>query len=340
MRHGRGFTLIELVVTCGVISILIALLLPAVSASREVGRRMACMNNLRQLGLALSGYSSLNDYYPPINCDTDLVGKSSGRKPSAHIFSVFARILPQLEQGSLHNTLNFSPVPDMPDGLHQNLTCMMQSVGLFLCPSDPQASVNGYGRVNYRANIGPTVRFAPSSSQPITYSGPTSSHRVYRAADFTDGLSNTVGISERVQGDWDPSAFTAKGDYLLLGVAHPVQEPPIQSILSMCGSQSPSSDMESRGGESWFLSGYHFSNYNHITPPNSTTKACTFDDSKEPLHARTIHSGNFPATSYHAGGVNVSAMDGSVHFVKDNVKLEVWKALATKNMNDSAYYEW
>src|SRR5580692_12062980 len=109
----RGFTLIELLVVIAIIGILIALLLPAVQAAREAGRRMGCANNLKQIGLALNNYESANRTFPTGTywsicpamggAPAGPNGQCGGRN-GWHMF-----IMPYLEQGTLLASMNLSP---------------------------------------------------------------------------------------------------------------------------------------------------------------------------------------------------------------------------------------
>src|ERR1700684_2099430 len=93
-RSGRhGFTLIELLVVIAIIAVLIALLLPAVQAAREAARRAQCVNNLKQIGLAMMNYESANGSLPP--------GEKGGCWGTGMVF-----VLPFVEQQSLFNAWN------------------------------------------------------------------------------------------------------------------------------------------------------------------------------------------------------------------------------------------
>ena len=124
----RGFTMIELSAVVGIIAVLIALLLPAVQAAREGARRMQCVNNLTQIGVALSSYEAVNRLLPPGVIDTiDPVDDA----PTGYRFGWIPRILPYLERPTLANNLNFS------QGVHAVAqgTARLTTLNTLMCPS-------------------------------------------------------------------------------------------------------------------------------------------------------------------------------------------------------------
>lgn len=148
-RNNRNaFTLVELLVVIAIIGILVGLLLPAVQAAREAARRMACSNNMRQLGLAAHNHESATKRFPPslfvdIGLPPGGAGQPGSPYPAAvHAWSVF--FLPYMEQGSLYSqySLKFpwfsSPaiVPGTPD----NQSVLRNALPAFICPSSPGGS--------------------------------------------------------------------------------------------------------------------------------------------------------------------------------------------------------
>lgn len=324
----RGFTLIEMLCVIAIIGILIGLILPAVQAAREAARRAACTNNLKQFGIALHAYMQLCGHFPPINLPSLKINKYVFI--SADYYSPFARMLPQLDLGSVYNAINFHSFPAEGVAYWQNQTAYAVSESIFMCPSDIFKNKGGFGRVNYRFNIGPSP-WSSAVDKEYGTSGPFTVHRIYQPADFMDGLSQTIGASERIQGDWEEGS-QYPGDYSLTSInTGNLSSPggPDWAIQACMGADS--TIFEPRSGESWFLSGLHFTNYNHAAPPNLKGRDCAFDMAQEGLHARTLHSGVFPARSYHIGGVNVLLMDGAVRFVRDSVHLATWRAAATRS---------
>src|SRR6187402_1298993 len=123
-RTRPGFTLVELLVVIAIIGILVALLLPAVQAAREAGRRASCLNNLKQFMLAAQLHHDAKNALPP--------SKSAGTDFSTHAF-----LLPFMEATNAQNLINFSIDADDPG----NATAMATHIGIFNCPSDPQSTV-------------------------------------------------------------------------------------------------------------------------------------------------------------------------------------------------------
>lgn len=329
-----GYTLIELLAAVAVIGSLLALTIPAAQSSREAARKIACANHLRQVGLALNAYVGLHGCYPAINSISGF-GAPANIPYSVHYYSPSARMLMELEQSPLYHSINFTWGPSNGVALSANRTAMFTRVDVFLCPSDDDTVVDGYGRNSYRYNVGPSPWYLAIDSRPDTTSGPFTAHHFYRPADFRDGLSQTVGASERIQGDWTKD-LRGPGDYALTHFGDSGKRADADWAVSACASADPAETLESRAGESWFLSGYHFSNYNHCLPPNSPVRDCSLDGAPEGIHERAMHEGVISARSYHPGGVNTLNMDGSLRFIKDTIRLEAWRGLATRSGGEVA----
>src|SRR5262249_15993433 len=138
-RLRRGFTLIELLVVIAIIAVLIALLLPAVQSAREAARRTQCVNNLKQIGLALHNYLSANDRFPMGGTPQYDARNPTPAGPYEWMnYSSFAMMLPYLEQTVVYNSCNLLVCPDTGHGFAQvhNITAYNTKLNAFLCPSD------------------------------------------------------------------------------------------------------------------------------------------------------------------------------------------------------------
>jgi prepilin-type N-terminal cleavage/methylation domain-containing protein/prepilin-type processing-associated H-X9-DG protein len=139
-----GFTLIELLVVIAIIAVLIALLLPAVQSAREAARRAQCINNLKQIGLAIHNYVDQFDIFVP---SAQATNPSQGWGAWGNNgLSWRVMILPQMEQSNLYNTINFSIHESGAEGLTM-ATAWYTSVSAFLCPSDANSN-NGFRPAN------------------------------------------------------------------------------------------------------------------------------------------------------------------------------------------------
>jgi prepilin-type N-terminal cleavage/methylation domain-containing protein/prepilin-type processing-associated H-X9-DG protein len=325
-----GFTLVECLVVVFVIGLLAAILLPAVHQAREASRRLECVNQLKQVALALQAYAGEHGCFPTV----DSVTYQSGQRPGPpQAYSPLARILCELDQTALYNAFNFSVIPSVGAGPAYNLTAMSVTLGVALCPSDAPPPVSGYGRVNFRFSTGPTPWIGPSPKLPLSLDGPFTVGHFWAPGDFRDGLSNTVGISERLQGGWVKGAFKHGGDYLLVADGLWVVQNADQAV-SLCASAPIDGPTDTRAGESWGLSGFHFTDYNHCATPNPLPNDCALDTHNGSLHSRTLHGGVFSASSGHPGGVNAALMDGSVRFIKNGIALPTWRALSTRSAGE------
>jgi prepilin-type N-terminal cleavage/methylation domain-containing protein/prepilin-type processing-associated H-X9-DG protein len=197
-QRSRAFTLIELLVVIAIIAILIALLLPAVQKVREAAARTQCVNNLKQMGLALQGFHDVYKYFPTggTNSWPNLNGKvwASGQ---AQRGSWMFQILPFIEQTALYNS---GPTTGSSNTVVQGM------VPIYFCPSRRaplQDNFNGLkrGLCDYAASC------ENNGGGNAAFMGIIRPNNVPMAnmASIRDGTSNTIAVSER---ELDQSAYT------------------------------------------------------------------------------------------------------------------------------------
>ncbi len=312
-----------------IIAILIALLLPAVQAAREGARRAQCINNLKQIGLALHNYFDSAQVFPPGYVSaidpsiTDPCNQDAENQKSIDLGSGWAwgsMILPQMEQSPLFNSINFNLSVAYP----ANNTCSTTAMNSYLCPSDAGPS------------IVPVLADPPDPASPGTYSGSAVVDTVSRGnyvgmfgtgevcagsgqpggrrpnglffrnsattiAQITDGTSQTIAVGERSH-NLSYVTWTARSIGGWLGKTSPIE-----------------------GGTDQF----------NPSPEECWTQILGpvgLDDGPRTINQPQAHVEDY--WSLHPGGANFLFADGSVHFLKTTINPIPWRALATRSMGE------
>jgi prepilin-type N-terminal cleavage/methylation domain-containing protein/prepilin-type processing-associated H-X9-DG protein len=337
-RRRPGFTLIELLVVIAIIAVLIALLLPAVQAAREAARRAQCVNNLKQIGLALHNYEQTVGILP------------WGLGPNNwNDWGTIPLILPFMEQVALYNAINFTDngtaintgnngstsLPFVSGTGFQNTTVFLSKLNNnLLCPSDPDRLTSILGHNNYSGNAGSTPDSLHSKSSLDGLFLYMNSAPCVAFRDVTDGLSNTAAFSERIKGigiENNLQVDNLSPSSSVWTVNQPANTGQPQLYYTACKAIAATNNLGAlwvgispvkpdAAGSQWFSGYATFSRYNHIMPPNSNSCA----------YGTWAGEGAFTASSRHAGGVNVLFADGSTRFIKSTVNPQTWWALGSR----------
>jgi len=326
LRRNAGFTLIELLVVIAIIGVLIALLLPAVQQAREAARRIQCTNNLKQIGLAIHNYVDRVGMFP--------FGQSSDPINQWFGWSSLAMMLPELEQTSVFDRLNFDVDGGSDPATPENSTAITAKIGFFTCPSDLDRLNGAVGRNNYFGNSGSTPKSNDDRANGVfrgtnmLATGPYWPTMSVRIKDVPDGLSQTAAFSERVKGmglfnnGQGPDTLLPSGSVIRVN-GLPNNADGVASLCNAAISQGSAATLAGSFsiGSYWHIGTMYATRYNHVMPPN--TWSCA--------RQNTDNDGAHTASSRHPGVVNVLFADGSVKSVNQSVDLNVWRAIGTRD---------
>jgi prepilin-type N-terminal cleavage/methylation domain-containing protein len=200
-----GMTLVELLVVLAIIGVLAALLLPAIQAAREAGRRAECQNHLRQIGVALHAYHATHGQFP-IGCIDKRVAKTN---PNGRQLSWSATILQELGELALARQVDFDSAYDSAI----NSTAAATLISTYLCPSTVRKAVGregaivadpsvGSGAASYRGaatdygGIYGAAQVSPAANGVFLYD------RAVKISEITDGTSHTLALAEDTGRGW------------------------------------------------------------------------------------------------------------------------------------------
>lgn len=320
-----AFTLIELLVVIAIIAVLIALLLPAVQQAREAARRTECKNKLKQLGLAMYNYHDTFSVFPM---------NANNNGPGGQRHSSFVGMMPYVDQAPLaqmiegggtnaavNGTTNYFSNSFVPwDGNHK---AAIKKLPFLLCPSDGDTTVEGaLGKTNYVTNRGDTVwdhtpQWNGNGGRGLRgfFVGGTAGSGTRSVRDVTDGLSNTIAMSEVIK--TKPGA-TRLNEGAVSYQFSQGQMAGAGGFPAVCLTGLGLNDVVTttngnslRRGCRWMDAAPVFTGFTTILGPNKIS--CLSNNGGD------SGDGVLEPSSLHTGGVQVLMGDGAVRFVSNNI---------------------
>jgi prepilin-type N-terminal cleavage/methylation domain-containing protein len=300
-RHLAGFTLIELLVVVAIIGTLVGLLLPAVQAAREAGRRTACANGIRQLGLALHHYHDHAGSFPPGWDGAAVSSTPPENGDELPGWGWASKLLPQLDAGPLHDRIDFRASVFDPDGSDSMADIRTSVIASFICASDTRGPTETAGVFE----VGEQEAHGENHEQPHAVDG-GELHTLCLAAK-----SNYVGM---FGWQYEPETRPAGGDGMFfrnsrISFRH-VSDGSSKTI--MLGERS-----SLHGGSLWAG-----------VPVGAAAMQARVVGVGDHAPNGSDHFDDF--SSGHPGGVHFVYVDGSIHFLNESLDETVYHGLCTR----------
>lgn len=317
----RGFTLVELLVVIAIIGVLVSLLLPAVQSAREAARRSQCLNNIRQIALAIHNYESSKKQFPPGNLGYD------PNKPDHPLWAKEPRtppivfMLPYMEQGNRLSGYDFKRAwyQQQP----AVISVLKDPLPMYQCPSDEAQVMDNASEVdfddykgNYGLNWGSFGYYDQEDELALDLPA-----RVYEPVEDGRKAPFWLGYGAKLSQISDGSSNTLM-------------------LMEMLQAPSEAGNPIDRRGRIWNeASGCQ--NVTTLNTPNSGASDFSLCVDRPELgmpcqNTGQVQSHLITARSRHAGGVTAAFCDASVRFIADEVDLKTWQLLSMQSDERSA----
>jgi len=313
----RAFTLIELLVVIAIIAILIALLVPAVQKVREAAARTQCINNLKQMTLAMHSYHDTYKYYPPSMLKQAI--QDNGQSYRSMYWS--GLILPFIDQGPMWTVIqNFGPA--VPWNTAPFLTIIQTPMAVYRCPSTTDENL-------YTDNSGIVSR--PACSYGVVVTGSVGNPSANGVAPF---VYNGAGENHNHMDDGTAGSvdFNLNGTPYSQLVHNRFDGPFNQNYKRSFGSISDGTSNTACIGERYRIPNANPTGYFSIGSENSQNRSSESSGSLGvPLNSLNTSVAHPGFRSRHTGGLNISMFDGTVRFLSEGTSDFVRYAISTRS---------